>query len=409
MSEAKRWTEHQRKILASLNPDADDEAIDLLENAASAYGLDPFRRQLCLLGHFDKRLNKKRWSILTTIDGLRAIANRTGQHAGTTDPAFDNDTKPTRATVTVTKLVGPVKAEFSATARWNEYYPGDLAGIMWRRMPCVMLGKCAEALALRKGFPEEMAGLYSKEEMDQAASVEPPHQSAAPPPKRTVAVDEPDERPIESGDAIAIQQQLADLGISGESLATFCSDMYDVDHPSRLNREQAKALRRWIDDEKQKRIAKRPTRSPQWNEFAKWLTEFTAMYPQCWPKPDDVKAYLLIQPPLRGYAGCWEDAQAAASKEQLDQLRVLIGGETERRINRSKATESTPAYETLRKGVSEAVKRHSQLWKSTKDAWDHLHEVAESRGLDAESLKKITDVQVVGELLEALEPEEITV
>jgi hypothetical protein len=39
---------------------------------------------------------------------------------------------------------------------------------MWRKMPRVMLGKVAEALALRKGFPAQLAGVYAHEELDQA-------------------------------------------------------------------------------------------------------------------------------------------------------------------------------------------------------------------------------------------------
>jgi hypothetical protein len=98
---------------------------------------------------------------------MRSQAAMSGEMAGSDDPRFEMDgQKLVAATVTVYRMTQGQRFPYQATARWSEYCPDNAP--MWKRMPHTMLGKCAEALALRKAFPQQLAGLYSREEMDQA-------------------------------------------------------------------------------------------------------------------------------------------------------------------------------------------------------------------------------------------------
>ena len=141
---------------------ATDNELKLFLHVADKSGLDPLTKHI----YFIKRGGKM--TIQTGIDGFRTIADRTGQYIGSNDPVFTGDGKfPEKATVTVSKVVQGVVGEFTASARWSEYYP-DKNSFMWDKMPHTMLGKCAEALALRKAFPAQLSGLYTGDEMDQA-------------------------------------------------------------------------------------------------------------------------------------------------------------------------------------------------------------------------------------------------
>jgi hypothetical protein len=64
-----------------------------------------------------------------------------------------------------------------AVARLDSYMPktkdGKPSG-MWGTMPDVMLAKVAESLALRKAFPNDLSGIYTTEEMEQADAKQPP-------------------------------------------------------------------------------------------------------------------------------------------------------------------------------------------------------------------------------------------
>jgi len=161
---------------------ATDDELGLFLTVCKHHKLDPFTRQI----HFVKRAGKG--TIQTGIDGFRTIAERTGSYAGNDDPVFDDEAKPTKATVTVWKIVNGTRCPFTATARWSQYYPKG-QGFMWDKMPHLMLGKCAEALALRKAFPEALSGLYSDDEMEQAGTKDAKPAEAVEPPRKAEIVD----------------------------------------------------------------------------------------------------------------------------------------------------------------------------------------------------------------------------
>lgn len=163
-------------IKRTVAKDATDDELEMFLHQCRKTGLDPLARQIYCI----KRGGKA--TIQTGIDGYRLIADRTGLYAGNDDAVFVGEhfvgtegrevSAPPQATVTVWKFVRDERCPFTATARWSEYYPGDIQGQMWRKMPYVLLAKCAEALALRKAFPADLSGIYTDAEMHQA-DVEP--------------------------------------------------------------------------------------------------------------------------------------------------------------------------------------------------------------------------------------------
>ena len=151
-------------------PRSDDELLMFLY-VSKRTGLDPLTHQIHAVFRWDTRVGKERMTIQTGIDGMRLVAQRTGAYAGQDDVKFLPEDElspvPVKATVTVYKIINNTRVGFTASARWSEYaqsHNGKL-GPMWEKMPYTMLGKCAEALALRKGFPNELSGIYSDEEI----------------------------------------------------------------------------------------------------------------------------------------------------------------------------------------------------------------------------------------------------
>ena len=149
-------------------------------------GLDPFARQIYMIGRRQKQGNQwvTKQTIQTGIDGFRLIArracDRTKETLSISQPYYATpdgkwldfwpfDTPPVAAKVMVKRGGG----EFPAVAMFREYAGTTRDGSltrMWADKPAVMIGKCAEALALRKAFPLDLSGLYTAEEMNASDS-----------------------------------------------------------------------------------------------------------------------------------------------------------------------------------------------------------------------------------------------
>lgn len=167
MSEGISFSDAERKVLRERYKKLTDNEFEAFLCAARRYQLNPMANQIYARLTEGNDRNPRNVAYAAQIDGYRLIADRTSKYAGNDDPVYDDEKNPKKASVTVYKMVGGNRCPFTATARWDQYFPGPRLGFMWTKMPHLMLGKCAEGLALRKAFPAELAGLYAVEELDQ--------------------------------------------------------------------------------------------------------------------------------------------------------------------------------------------------------------------------------------------------
>lgn len=146
-----------------------DEELKLFHAVCKKTGLDPFMKQIYAVKRNGK--DGAQMTIQTSIDGYRLIAERTGRYCPGRESTYTyEDGKVICATSYVKKqTVDGTWHEVAASAYLSEYAPA-YTNQFWSSKPHIMLAKCAESLALRKAFPNELSGLYSEEEMQQASN-----------------------------------------------------------------------------------------------------------------------------------------------------------------------------------------------------------------------------------------------
>ena len=200
-------------IRRTVAKDCNNDEFDLFVHTAHHLGLDPLRKQVYAFVYSKDDPKRRKMTIVTGIDGFRTIADRTSNYRPDEDePTYEIDPElkgPSnpiglvKATVRVYKFSHGDWHKVTASAHWDEYAPmkeecpegfdwvetgetwndsgkpkkkkvarGEVIQVLdtsgnWGKMPRLMLAKVAEALALRKAWPDSFANVYAQEEVDR--------------------------------------------------------------------------------------------------------------------------------------------------------------------------------------------------------------------------------------------------
>lgn len=164
---------------------ATNDELQLFIEQCRRTGLDPVLRQI----YFIKNKKTGKVQIQTSIDGFRLVAERSGVYEGQTAPQWCGEdgvwrdvwlskTPPSACKIGVHKkgfreplVAVAIFDEYAQKHKYDDQYgkhkAGDLSGL-WAQMPALMLSKVCESLAIRKAFPNDLSGIYTREEMAQA-------------------------------------------------------------------------------------------------------------------------------------------------------------------------------------------------------------------------------------------------
>jgi phage recombination protein Bet len=172
-------TKHKELIQKKIAPNATKEELELFFMMAYRTRLDPLLSQLYFIKYKNRKTGEEKVSYVTSIDGYRIIAHRTGMFDGIDEPTYTFDKNGALESCTVRLYRKDSEHAFAATVDFKEYNAGRN---LWLTMPKTMLAKVAEAHALRKAFPQDLSGVYTQDEMDQAERSQAPAGALPKPP-----------------------------------------------------------------------------------------------------------------------------------------------------------------------------------------------------------------------------------
>lgn len=170
-----------------------DDEFALFVEVCKRRKIDPFSKLLYPVKRWDSKVRAEVMALQSSIDSFRLVAGRNPKYAGQRGPQWCGaegqwvdvwlKKEPPAAA-----RVGILRHDFLeplwTVALWESYCQRTKEGApmsFWAKMGPLMLAKCAEALGLRRAFPEDLAGLYVPEEMDQATNAEAPREVQAEP------------------------------------------------------------------------------------------------------------------------------------------------------------------------------------------------------------------------------------
>lgn len=159
-----------------------DAEFVLFAEHCKGTGLNPFKKEVWAIkgnSYTNKQgeLVEGRLQIMTGINGFYEIANRNPRYDGMESGLIDPQGEFKTAAYPKEDFIGAWAKVYRKDRRipeeavafikeydksLDQFYP---AKGVWRVMKRMMITKCAQAVGLRKAFPQELNGLYAQEEM----------------------------------------------------------------------------------------------------------------------------------------------------------------------------------------------------------------------------------------------------